>query len=52
MTVTKIIVSLLIGIFMYKVLIKSIDDKILNYFPDYKVKRGKNYIYYRRKNKQ
>ncbi len=45
MSVTKSIVSLLIGICVDKGLIKSIDDKILDYFPDYKVKRGEKTIY-------
>lgn len=45
MSVTKSIVSLLIGICIDKGLIKSIDDKILDYFPDYKVKRGEKTIY-------
>lgn len=45
MSVTKSIVSLLVGICIDKGLIKSIDDKILNYFPDYKVKRGEKTIY-------
>lgn len=45
MSVTKSIVSLLIGICLDKGLIKSIDDKILDYFPDYKVKRGEKTIF-------
>lgn len=45
MSATKSIVSLLIGICVDKGLIKSIDDKILDYFPDYKVKRGEKTIY-------
>lgn len=45
MSVTKSIVSLLIGICIDKGLIKSIDDKILDYFPDYKVKRGEKTIF-------
>ena len=40
MSATKSIVSLLIGIALDKGQIKSVDDKILDYFPDYKVKRG------------
>ena len=40
MSATKSIVSLLIGICVDKGLIKSIYDKILEYFTDYKVKRG------------
>lgn len=45
MSVTKSIVSLLIGIAIDKGQIKSIDDKVLDYFPDYKVKRGEKTIY-------
>ena len=45
MSVTKSIVSLLIGIAIDKGFIKSIDDKVLDYFPDYKVKRGEKTIY-------
>ena len=40
MSATKSIVSLLIGIALEQGLIKSIDDKVLDYFPEYKVKRG------------
>ena len=39
-SVTKSIVSILIGIAIDKGLIKSIDDKVLDYYPDYIVKRG------------
>ncbi len=39
-SVTKSIVSVLIGIAIDKGLIKSIDDKVLDYYPDYIVKRG------------
>ena len=39
-SVTKSIVSVLIGIAIDKGLIKSIDDKVLDYFPDYIVKKG------------
>ena len=39
-SVTKSIVSILIGIAVDKGFIKSIDDKVLNYYPDYIVKRG------------
>lgn len=45
MSATKSIVSLLIGIAVDQGLIKSIDDKVINYFPDYKVKRGEKTIY-------
>ena len=37
---TKSIVSILIGIALDKGLIKSIEDKVLDYFPDYTLKRG------------
>ena len=39
-SVTKSIVSILIGMAIDKGLIKSIDDKALDYFPDYTLKRG------------
>ena len=39
-SVTKSIISALIGIAIDKGFIKSIDDKVLDYFPDYKPKRG------------
>lgn len=39
-SVTKSIVSILIGIALDKGLIKSVDDKVLEYFSDYVVKRG------------
>lgn len=45
MSVTKSIVSLLIGIALEQRLIKNINDKILKYFPEYKVKRGEKTIY-------
>ena len=45
MSATKSIVALLIGIALDQGLIKSIDDKVLDYFPDYKVKRGEKTIY-------
>lgn len=45
MSATKSIVSLLIGIALGKGLINSIDDKVMDYFPDYKVKRGEKTIY-------
>ena len=40
MSVTKSIFALLIGIAIDKGQIKSVDDKVLDYFPEYKVKRG------------
>ena len=39
-SVTKSVISALIGIAIDKGLIKSIDDRVLEYFPDYAVKRG------------
>ncbi len=41
-SVTKSIVSLLIGIALDRGYIKSIDQKVLDFFPDYKLKRGEN----------
>ena len=45
MSATKSIIALLIGIAIDKGHIKSSDDKVLDYFPDYKVKRGEKTIY-------
>ena len=45
MSATKSIIALLIGIAIDKKQIKSVDDKVLDYFPDYKVKRGEKTIY-------
>ena len=45
MSATKSVVSLLIGIAIDKGLIGSVDDKVLSYFPDYRVKRGEKTIY-------
>ena len=45
MSATKSIISLLIGIAVDKGQINSINDKVLDYFPDYKVKRGEKTIY-------
>ena len=45
MSVTKSIFALLIGIAIDKGQIKSVDDKVLDYFPKYKVKRGEKTIY-------
>lgn len=45
MSATKSIIALLIGIAIDQGKIKSIDDKILDYFPEYKVKRGEKTIY-------
>ena len=44
MSVTKSIVSLLVGIAIEQRLIGSIDDYVLDYFPDYKIKRGEKTI--------
>ena len=45
MSATKSIVSLLVGIAVDSGLIHSIDEKVMSYFPDYKVKRGEKTIY-------
>lgn len=45
MSATKSIIALLIGIAIDKKQIKSVDDKVLDYFPDYKVKRGEKTIF-------
>ena len=45
MSATKSIVSLLIGIALDQGLINSINDKVLDYFPDYTTKRGEKTIY-------
>ena len=45
MSATKSIMALLIGIAIDKGQIKSVDDKVLDYFPDYKVKRGEKTIH-------
>lgn len=45
MSATKSVVALLIGIALDHGLIKSVDDKVLDYFPDYTVKRGEKTIY-------
>lgn len=39
-SVTKSIISILLGIALDKGYIKNIDGKVLDYFPEYKVKRG------------
>ena len=43
-SVTKSIISALIGIAIDKGYIKSIDQKVLDFFPDYEVKRGEKTI--------
>lgn len=45
MSATKSIMALLIGIALDKGQIESIDNKVLDFFPDYKVKRGEKTIY-------
>jgi CubicO group peptidase (beta-lactamase class C family) len=40
-SVSKSIISILIGIAIDKGYIKSINQKVLDFFPDYKVKKGK-----------
>ena len=45
MSATKSIIALLSGIAIDKGQIKSVDDKVLDYFPDYKVKRGEKTIF-------
>ena len=44
MSVTKSIVSLLVDIAIEQGLIGSIDDYVLDYFPNYKIKRGEKTI--------
>lgn len=44
-SVTKGIMALLAGIAIDKGCIKSVDDKVLDYFPTYQVKRGEKTIY-------
>jgi len=43
-SVTKSIISLLIGIAIEQGFIKSIEDNVLDYFPNYKIKRGEKTI--------
>lgn len=45
MSATKSIIALLIGIAVNKGQIKNIDEKVLDYFPEYKVKRGEKTIF-------
>ena len=45
MSATKSIVSLLIGIALDKGQIRSVEDRVLDYFPNYKVKRSEKTIY-------
>ncbi len=44
MSVTKSVVSLLVGIAMEQGLIKSVEQPVLDFFPDYQVKRGEKTI--------
>ncbi|MBQ6579660.1 MAG: serine hydrolase, partial [Oscillospiraceae bacterium] len=45
MSATKSVMAILMGIALDKGFIKSIDEKVLDYFPDYKPKRGEKTIY-------
>ncbi len=44
-SVTKGVVALLAGIALDKGCIKNVDQKVMDYFPDYSVKRGEKTIY-------
>ncbi|MCR4648658.1 MAG: beta-lactamase family protein [Lachnospiraceae bacterium] len=44
-SVTKGVMALLAGIALDKGYIKSVDQKVMDFFPDYKVKRGEKTIY-------
>lgn len=44
MSATKSIVALLVGIAIDKGYIKSIEQPVLDFFPDYKIKRGEKTI--------
>ena len=44
-SVTKGIMAILTGIAVDKECIKSVDDKVMDFFPDYQVKRGEKTIY-------
>ena len=44
-SVTKSVIALLVGTAIDKGQIRSVDDKVLGFFPDYKVKRGERTIY-------
>ncbi len=43
-SVTKSVISILFGIALDKGYIKNLEEKVLDYFPDYKVKRGERKI--------
>ena len=45
MSVTKSVMALLIGIAIDRRYIKSVDQKVIDFFPDYSVKRGEKTIY-------
>ena len=45
MSVTKGVMALLTGIAIDKGFIKSVDQKVLDFFPDYQVRRGEKTIY-------
>ena len=45
MSVTKSVMAILIGIAMDKGFIKGVDQKVIDFFPDYPVKRGEKTIY-------
>ena len=45
MSVTKSVMALLIGIAIDKGYIKSVNQKVIDFFPDYPVKRGEKTIY-------
>ena len=44
-SVTKGIISLIAGISLDKGYIKSVDQKVMDFYPNYKVKRGEKTIY-------
>ena len=44
-SVTKGIMALLVGIALDKGFIKSLDEKVIGFFPDYQVKKGEKTIY-------
>ena len=44
-SVTKSVVSLLVGIAIDHGMLGGVDDRVLSYFPDYRVKRGEKTIY-------
>ena len=44
MSATKSVVSLLVGIAVDRGMIGGVDDKVLSYFPDYRVRRGEKTI--------